>query len=285
MEILGYHLGNVSACQLAALAVILAASGFVSGLSGFGFSAVGATTLWVLPPQQSIPLMMALSTVNQIASLQELRASLRPLRDWWPLGPAPYILGGLFGLPLGLWMLRELPAAALCAAVGAVLIAYSGWAVFKPAGLRIRAAAPVAGLGVGALGGMIGGFTAFPGGAVVIWAGLIGLGKVEQRTIVQPYILAMQLVALSLLALSGSRQADDAFGAQFWALFACLVPIVLPFTKLGVIVFRKISDIDFKRVTYGLLGVSGTSLIVKGGSAILALGNWIKASAIVLLFP
>jgi hypothetical protein len=60
------------------LAVVVSLSGFVSGLSGFGFSAVGALTLWLLPPVEAIPLLMALSTANQLTSIHGLKSDLVP---------------------------------------------------------------------------------------------------------------------------------------------------------------------------------------------------------------
>ena len=52
---------------------VLGTAGLVSGLSGFGFSAVGAAILVLLPPAKGVPLLMALSTANQLLSLRELR--------------------------------------------------------------------------------------------------------------------------------------------------------------------------------------------------------------------
>ena len=78
------------------LVLILGVSGFISGLVGFGFGMVGAAVLWILPPREGIPLLMLLSACSQILSISQLRSSMTPLREWWPNGPAPSILGGFF---------------------------------------------------------------------------------------------------------------------------------------------------------------------------------------------
>ena len=70
------------------LVAILAASAVMSGLSGFGFSAIGALSLFVLPPLLAVPLLMTLSTANQMLSLNQLKADFKPLKEWWPDGPA-----------------------------------------------------------------------------------------------------------------------------------------------------------------------------------------------------
>ena len=42
--------GEFSLTMLVALVLILGLSAIMSGLSGFGFSAIGALCLWLLPP-------------------------------------------------------------------------------------------------------------------------------------------------------------------------------------------------------------------------------------------
>ena len=67
---------------IALLVVILAASALMSGLSGFGFSAVGALCLIVLPPNVGVPLLMTLSAANQVMSLRQLKADMKPIKHW-----------------------------------------------------------------------------------------------------------------------------------------------------------------------------------------------------------
>ncbi len=65
----------------AALVAILATSALMSGLSGFGFSAIGAFCLWLLPPTLGVPLLMSLSTANQLMSIGQLKADMKPPRE------------------------------------------------------------------------------------------------------------------------------------------------------------------------------------------------------------
>jgi uncharacterized membrane protein YfcA len=242
------------------LACILGASGLVSGLSGFGFSAIGALSLWLLPPKMGVPLLMCLSTANQFMSLGQLKQDLRPIREWWPDGPAPYLLGGVLGVPVGLAILQTLPTKILMIMFGGFLLAYAAYSLFKPDSVHIKTKEPPFYSGViGFFGGLIGGFTAFPGAPVVVWSGLRQLPKRESRSIVQPFILGMQLVSLTMLAV----QRPQTFNAQFWLLLAVCIPVVLPGTLLGVNIYRRISDINFRKVTFLLLGLSGLGLLAK----------------------
>jgi uncharacterized membrane protein YfcA len=254
-----------TAGTLVALAVILAISAMMSGLSGFGFSAIGALCLWLLPPKLGVPLLMTLSAANQLMSLRQLKADMRPLREWWPRGAGPYLLGGIVGVPIGLTILHSLPAAQLTAIFGGFLVIYAAYSLLRSDGVCVPGKGGwIVPSFVGAAGGVIGGFTAFPGAAVVVWSGLRRLPKSESRSIVQPYILGLQLVSLGILAI----HHPETFDGAYWRLLALMLPIVLPGTLLGVKLYKSLSDINFRRITFMLLGTSGIGLLVKAVGAI-----------------
>jgi hypothetical protein len=243
-----------------ALIAILAASALMSGLSGFGFSAIGAISLWLLPPTLGVPLLMSLSTANQLMSIGQLKADMKPARDWWPHGPAAYLLGGLVGVPIGLAILHSLPTTILMLVIGGFLVAYAAYSMLRSESLHVSLKGGwLSSSLVGMAGGVIGGFTAFPGAPVVVWSGLRRLPKAESRAIVQPYILGLQVVSLALLAV----ERPETFGPSFWVLLAVTLPVVLPCTVLGVRLYRSLSDLNFRRVTFMLLGTSGFGLLIK----------------------
>ena len=260
---------GLSPIAIGLLVSILALSALMSGLSGFGFSAIGALCLILLRPQTGVPLLMTLSAANQMMSLRQLKADLKPIRQWWPDGPAPYLLGGLVGVPLGLAILKTMPTTALMAVFGAFLVLYAGYSLLKPAAAAIRISGHwVTSSLVGMTGGVIGGFTAFPGAPVVVWSGLRDLPKSESRAIVQPYIFGLQVIAIMLLAV----QRPETFGPTYWALVAITVPVVLPCTLLGVRLYRSLSDVNFRRLTFLLLGVSGLGLLIKAADVLIGSG-------------
>jgi uncharacterized membrane protein YfcA len=247
--------------QIFVIAGILFFSGLMSGLSGFGFSAVGSACLLLIPPKLAVPLLMALSTANQLMSVGQLREDMpKSWTECWPMGPGPVVLGGIAGVPVGIWLLNHLPAERLMILFGILLTAYSAYSIFKPAGLKLKGFDGArSGLAVGAVGGTLGGFTAFPGSAVVVWTGLRGLAKSATRSIVQPYILVLQVVSLATNAYLHS----SVFGVRFWSLLGICMPVVLPGTIAGVLLYRRISDVNFKRVSFFLLGLSGLGLLAK----------------------
>ena len=260
---------GLSIRQLASIEAIVFLSGVMSGLSGFGFSAIGAASLLLLAPILQVPLFQALSTGNQLLSVGQLREDMpKSPRDLWA-GPGPCMLGGAAGVPIGIWLLSHLPAARLMALFGTLLLLYAVYSLLRSASFKLRGFdGPVCGAVVGFLGGVVGGFTAFPGAAVVVWTGLRGVPKAQHRAIVQPYIIMSQIYALGLVALLHPSYLNG----QFWLLLALSLPAVVPGTLSGLAIYRRTSDLNFRRLSYLLLGISGICLLAKTcGAAIKSL--------------
>ncbi len=189
---------------------ILFFSGLICGISGFAFSSIGNLSQLLLPPVTAVPMLQGLSIFNQLTSITKLRKDMpKKLRDWFPNGPGPAILGGLVGVQAGVWILNNLPGPILTLIIGSLVCLYSFYLTFKPKGLTIhRFSGPSAGVAVGAVGGAIGGFTAFPGLAVVMWTGLRDITKAQTRAIVQPFIVFLQLAALITNAVQNPGRFD-----------------------------------------------------------------------------
>lgn len=243
------------------LVLILGLSGFVCGLVGFGFGIVGTSVLWILPPREGIPLLMLLAACSQIASIGQLRSSMTPLREWWPEGPAPCILAGLLGMPLGLWLLSRLNVNLIASLIGLVIGLCALWIVLRSwvMGSRpLRRTLPGS-LLAGLLAGTLGGLCANPGSVMIIWSNLLGLSKEQQRATIQPFILAIQLTALLIFVLRGG-----VFSGCLGILWASSLAVILVTTRLGGMVFQKLSDSAYKRLVLILLTISGVGMMAKG---------------------
>jgi len=155
--------------------------------------------------------------------------------------------------------LQALPLRLFAGGLCLFLIIYSALVLLKPESLRIKLSGWKPAVAVGATGGMIGGFSAFPGSIPVVYLGLRGLSKSETRNITQPYILVLQLLSLSILALTRST----IFNTQFWLLWALTLPAVLLGTSTGLTLYRRFSEVNFRRAVLILLIVSGVSLLAK----------------------
>ena len=245
--------------------VILYFSGLICGISGFAFSSIGNLSQLLIPPITAVPMLQGLSIFNQLTSITKLRKDMpKKLRDWFPYGPGPAILGGLLGVQAGVWILNNLPGPILTLTIGILVCFYSLYLTLKPASFTIRGYdGPATGAAVGAVGGAIGGFTAFPGLAVVMWTGLRNtITKAQTRAIVQPFIVFLQLAAIA----TNAYQHPERFGAPYWTMLALTIPAVLPGTLTGVWIYHKLSEVNFKRVVFVLLMLVGVTLVLKGWS-------------------
>ena len=202
---------------------------------------------------------MLLSVCNQLVSVSRLRKEMVLRGTTEHEGALAYIAGGVVGVPIGLGLLQTLPSRAFAGGLGLFLVVYSVLVLLKPDNLRIKLSGWKPAVAVGAAGGVIGGFSAFPGSMPVVYLGLRGVSKAEARGITQPYILALQLISLSILALTHSA----IFNLQFWLLWAAALPAVLLGSFAGVALYRRMSEVNFRHATLILLIVSGINLLAK----------------------
>jgi uncharacterized membrane protein YfcA len=224
---------------VAALTIAVFLGGLVSGFSGFAFSAAaGAILLHFLEPIVAIPLMMCCSVASQMSSL----AVLRRLIQWREI--LPLLLGGVVGIPISLYLLTLTQPHTFRIAFGIFLAGYAMYMLAKPvSGALRRLSGPTTRLShamVGFAGGLFGGLTAMPGALPVIWCDLRGISKEQQRGLVQPFILGMQVFALILLVCT-----PGALHRELLPDFVLAVPALAAGTLMGVWLFGKIDDRSF----------------------------------------
>src|SRR5262249_12989207 len=104
------------------------AAALVTGVAGFAFGLVAAGVwLHILTPLQTATLIIAFGLVVQGISVWKLRHALRWSRLW------PFLLGGAFGVPLGVAILGWARPDYVRITVGVVLVLYSTYSLVRPA--------------------------------------------------------------------------------------------------------------------------------------------------------
>ena len=234
------------------IAIGVFAGAVVSGFTGFAFSAVaGAILLHALPPSEAVPLMMICSVLVQSACLLSLRRHI----EW--RGSVMLVAGGLLGLPPALYVLLHADPTLFRIGFGLFLAAYAGFMLLRPALHFLKdVGGPGYDAAVGLAGGLVGGVTAMPGAVPTIWNDLRGLAKERQRGLVQPYIAAMQVAALAILAAQHGLPA-----ALIGNVLVSLAPLAAG-TLVGLALFRKTNDGPFRRVLLVVLLVSGLIYVI-----------------------
>ena len=154
----------------------------VAGLGGFAFGIVAAAVwLYILTPLQTATLIMGLGLVMQAYSVWKSRHALH----WRRL--TPILVGTALGVPLGVFALSHADPRYLRLGIGAVLVLFSLYGLWRPTLQPIKARAMVGDLGAGFLNGVLGGATGLAGIVAVIWCQLRGCwAKDQQRAVFQP---------------------------------------------------------------------------------------------------
>jgi uncharacterized membrane protein YfcA len=234
------------------IAVFVAST--ISSIAGFAFSALCGALLFHLmdSPVYAVQVMITCSIAIQLLSVATLWRSI----DWSSL--PVFLVGGVIGVPAGVYLLLHLQTSAYRDIIGALLIAYGGYLLLRNPVSKLRTG-PLSDACAGFLGGLTGGLAGFPGASVTIWCGLKGWDKVRQRGVYQPFILSMQPVALIVIALM--RPASASATQLDWKTLA-FIPAALLGAWFGLRIFQRLSDRQFELTVNGLLIVSGIGLIL-----------------------
>lgn len=248
---------TISLYPIVALGAV--AAGFVQGLSGFAFGLVAMSFwAWSVDPK----LAAVLSTFGAFTG--QLIAAVTGRRRFDKALLAPFVIGGLVGLPIGVWLLPRLDAALFKACLGGLLLVWCPAMLMARNLPRVTAGGRAADAVAGWLGGICGGIGGFAGPIPTLWCTLRGLEKDAQRAVIQNFNLSMLAVAFSLQV--GTGLADVAM----LPLLGIVALAVLAPVLLGVRLYAGISELAFRRIVLSLLTVSGVALLVSAVPALLA---------------
>lgn len=235
------------------IVVVLGAlcGGFVTGLAGFG-TGLTALAFWlhVVNPVVAAALVAACSVVGQAQSLFTVRRAITWRRVW------PFMAGGVIGVPVGVASLRWIDPQTLKVFLGLLLICYTGVMLgvrrYPTVTWGGKAADGVVGFGGGALGGVAG----LSGPLPTIWCGLRGWNADAQRAVYQPFNLTILAIALCAHILLGNVTE------QVWRLIFMCIPATILGAYLGIRMYGRVNDQQFRVLVLWLLLISGIVLTV-----------------------
>ncbi len=239
--------------HLLILVIGAALGGLVQGLSGSNFG-MTATSVWAwfLAPQLVAPLSLMGSLTGQIMGALTLRRGFHWQRF------APFLLGGLLGIPLGVALLPRLDADLFKIVLGGLLVLTCPALLLANELPRIRGGGRIADGLAGVGGGILGGLGGYTGVIPTLWTTLRGLPKDEQRAIIQNFNLGIQLVTLGAYLWQGL--VTRALLPQL----ALLIPVVLFSSWLGTRLYMGLSEARFRQLVLLLLTASGAAMLFSG---------------------
>ena len=225
-------------------------AGFVQGLSGFAFGLVAMSVwAWTVDPR----LAAVLSTFGALTG--QVIAAVTVRRGFDKRLLLPFVVGGLVGVPLGVWLLPRLDVTLFKACLGGLLVIWCPAMLMAGQLPRITAGGRLADGVAGLLGGVCGGIGGFTGAPPTLWCTLRGMEKDVQRSVVQNFNLSMLAVAFALQLVAGN------VSVAMLPLLAIVAVCVLVPVLLGARLYVGISDAAFRQIALGLLTLSGIAML------------------------
>jgi uncharacterized membrane protein YfcA len=226
--------------------------GFASGLAGFAMGfVVSGIWLHILTPVQTTALIVGYGLLTQGYGVWKLRQALA----WKSI--APFIVGGVIGVPIGTLLLTYLNPTYLRSGVGVLLVIYGAYGLAQPA-LKPLPSNRLADTGIGLANGILAGLTGPPGFIITVWCQLRGWKKDVQRAIFQPVMLAAILANVVSLSVAGAITAD------VLRLYLIGLPAMVAGLWVGFKLYGKLDDAAFRKVILVLLLIAGLGLMQRG---------------------
>jgi len=224
--------------------------GFINGLAGFGTS-LFALVWWlqVLPPVSAVAVSLVISVLSGIQGVWIVRHAIQ-VKDL-----SRYVLPAFIGIPLGLSLLAHLSADPLKLLIGFFLLGYGAFFAFQQNLPSLTKQTPVLDSLIGFLGGLLGALAGLSGALPTVWLSLRSWPKAKTRAILQPFNVIVLTLSATLLALKG------AYDASVLLALAMAAPVALVSAQVGIMVFRRINDADFRRLLIFLMLASGLVLL------------------------
>jgi uncharacterized membrane protein YfcA len=226
------------------------AGGFVNGLTGFG-TGMTALVLWLhaLPVTVAATLVLVCSVAAQLQSLPSIWHALDMKRL------APFLIGGLAGIPLGTWLLVQVSVGTVKFWVGLVITIYCSVMLLGSYRPKIEWGGRAADGVIGLLGGILGGLAGLSGALPTIWASVRGWGKDARRAVFQGFNLT--ILSVSLIVHAGAGLVTAELGRA--AILA--LPGTLVGAFIGQRIYRRLDDRGFDRLVLAILLVAGITLL------------------------
>lgn len=228
---------------LAWLFAAVLAGGLVRGFSGFGGALIYMpAAAAVLPPVWALITLTLIDIAGPVPNLPGAWAGARRREV------AVLLAGAVPALPLGVWALSRLPQDpfrwGLSAFVGLLLVLMiMGWRYRGPIGDALVGM-------IGVIGGFLGGLTGMAGPPVIVFYMAAGHAPAVMRANLLVFFLAVDLLVLATLAVSGLLEAVPV------AIAALLAPVYMIANMAGARLFNPALAGVYRPLAYGVIALS-----------------------------
>jgi uncharacterized membrane protein YfcA len=226
-------------------------AGLVQGMTGFAYSIVALSFwAWTLPPEVAAPLAVLGALAGQLISLFSVRRGF----EWTRI--APFVVGGAFGVPMGVFILHNIDPVRFRLVLGVLFALYGVYGLLAPETGKLRFGGRGLDALVGGIGGALGGLGGLSGSVPAIWTQLRGWKRDLRRATMQVYNIVMHVLTLTIYARTHTLNVTS------WKLFGLTAPLLLLTAYYGARVYKRFSERTFSRLVLALIALSGATLVV-----------------------
>lgn len=235
-----------------------ASGGLMNGLAGFG-TALFALGFWlqIMPPVQAVSMVVVMSVASGLQGVWLVRKSIAN----HPKRLARFLLPALPAIPVGVVALSFVPVEGLKLIIAGFMLLYGGFFSFRRVLPSFERPTPVADCVVGFLGGVMGGAASLSGALPTMWCAMRPWPKSETRAVLQPYNVTVLGLTLIIFATQGAYTWD------VLKLIALALPVAMVSAQIGITIFKRLNDDQFRRLIIALMFVSGLILMLRELSA------------------
>jgi hypothetical protein len=241
---------DISLALTAAIAIILAGA-LIQGLAGFGFSQFAIPLLVLfMASGELIPVMVVLSLFLNLLMIQDLRKDVQARRIW------PLMAGGIFGIPLGTYLLIVADPNHLKLLLGALIFIFGLAQLLE---IRKRLANEKAAMApIGFAGGVLQGCVSMSGPPLILFFSNQGFTKQQFRASLIAFFLFMNIATLPIYLFAGLITATVLTSS------AILLPGLVVGTLAGSRLARRVPEQKFRKGVLVLVMVFGCMSMASG---------------------
>ena len=233
--------------QLAVIPVLFFAF-FTQGISGFGSALISMPLLVTLIGLDvAAPLFAAIGIVSQLVMLIHYRESFT-FREIWRL-----LIGMAIGIPLGVFLISQLPEALLLRLIGIIVLLY---ALYTLSGLQLPPLQKTWwGYAFGVASGLMGGAYNVGGPPCIIYGTMQGWDRERFKSNIQAAFLFSTVILVLSHALAGH------YTTEVWQYMLLGIPPVVLGLILGWTTDKFISPERFRKLVLVLLLVLALTMV------------------------
>ena len=231
-----------------------ASGGLINGLAGFG-TALFALGFWlqIMPPLQAVSMAVVMSVASGLQGVWLVRKSIADQ----PRRLLRFLLPALPGIPIGVAVLSLISGEILKVTIAGFMILYGGFFSFRSALPNTEHPMPVLDGIVGFIGGLLGGAASLSGAVPTMWCAAHPWPKAETRAVLQPFNVVVLTLAMITFAFKGVYNWD------VLKLIAIALPATMIFAQIGLTIFKRLNDTQFRRLIIVLMFLSGLILMLR----------------------